>query len=412
MKVVHINTSQSGGAALCAIRIHNALKRQGVESKMIFAQGKKSEDFDVLSLEEYPWSKNWLFRKLQAIACKLHLWPRYEHLIHELNISRNNAGSYSFFTLPLSQYKTLVNHPWIKEADIIHLHWICDFMDYPSFFCTINKPIVWTLHDENPGIGGFLYQGDFKEDYSSLDKECYAIKKKTLERTNNINLVAISGVMQKFIDNNSLLKRFPTTLIHNGIVDDSFLPKDKTKSRRDLGLPESGRKIFLFSSYYLWNERKGLLQLISALEQIDFNEKPILVCIGHYDREPQSEKIDFVYPGLIKDNEDLLSTYYSAADFFIMSSFQESFGQTPLEAMACGTPVVGFPCGVNPELINERNGVVCDDYTIESLVSGIRRAIDNQYDPEEIRRHVILQYSYDLISKKYLELYKKVQKES
>ena len=37
----------------------------------------------------------------------------------------------------------------VKEADIIHLHWVGDFVDLPSLSKKVNKPIVWTLHDEN-----------------------------------------------------------------------------------------------------------------------------------------------------------------------------------------------------------------------------------------------------------------------
>ena len=41
----------------------------------------------------------------------------------------------------------------------------------------------------------------------------------------------------------------------------------------------------------------------------------------------------------------MLSTIYSAADVFVIPSLQESFGQTVIESLACGTPVVGFASG-------------------------------------------------------------------
>ena len=48
--------------------------------------------------------------------------------------------------------------------------------------------------------------------------------------------------------------------------------------------------------------------------------------------------------GTIK-NDRLLSLIYSAADVYVIASLQESFGQTVIESMACGTPVVGFASG-------------------------------------------------------------------
>jgi hypothetical protein len=44
----------------------------------------------------------------------------------------------------------------VMKADIIHLHWIADWLDYTTFFGAVKKPIVWTFHDENPFRGIIL----------------------------------------------------------------------------------------------------------------------------------------------------------------------------------------------------------------------------------------------------------------
>lgn len=410
MKIVHINTYQSGGAAICAIRIHNSLRNLGVDSKMLFAQGEKNEVFDVLQPEPYVWSDNYFLRKCQVLACKLHLWPKYEYLSYKLDIIKGKGGD-SFFTIPLSRYKNIVTHPWVEEADIIHLHWVSGFIDYPSFFRLINKPIVWTLHDENPGLGGFHYTTSQevakKELYDSLNKKCLDIKIKAYTQFHNFHLVAISSVMKSFIQRNDVLRMYPVSSIFNGIDECQFNKKNKTESRIDLSLPTDNRKVFLFSSFNIWEERKGLKELIIALEHIDFDYKPTLVCLGMYDTKPKSEKIDFICPGLV-DDKNLMSKYYSAADFFLMPSFQESFGQTPVESMSCGTPVVAFPSGIIPELIRDYNGVICRDYTVESLSDGIKCAMSRKYDSKIIREDIVTRFSYKIISQQYLDLYKRI----
>ncbi|TAE46946.1 MAG: hypothetical protein EAY69_07690, partial [Cytophagales bacterium] len=68
------------------------------------------------------------------------------------------------FTFTESAYNILSHH-LVKEADIIHLHWVAHFLDYASFFKKINKPVVWTLHDKNPLNGGFHYDIYFLEEY-------------------------------------------------------------------------------------------------------------------------------------------------------------------------------------------------------------------------------------------------------
>ncbi len=53
-----------------------------------------------------------------------------------------------------------------------------------------------------------------------------------------------------------------------------------------------------------------------------------------------------------------LKYYYSAADVFISTPWYEPFGITPLEAMACGTPVIGANVGgIKHTVVDERNGL-------------------------------------------------------
>jgi len=89
----------------------------------------------------------------------------------------------------------------------------------------------------------------------------------------------------------------------------------------------------------------------------------------------------------------------------MMPSFQEGFAQVPLEALACGVPVVAFPCSGTEELINNRNGVRTSDFTVNSLSEGIKQALLTNYDKKWIRKDIITRYGVSYIIDKYLDIY-------
>jgi glycosyltransferase involved in cell wall biosynthesis len=163
--------------------------------------------------------------------------------------------------------------------------------------------------------------------------------------------------------------------------------------------------MFLFAAQDIHEDRKGLKELIGALEELKI-PNTLLVCLGNF-IAIHNASFEIRCEGFVGNNR-LQSLYYSAADFFVLPSFQEAFCQTPIEAMACGTPVVAFPCSGASDLINEDNGVVCEYFTADALANGIKTAMSREYDPKIIREDVINRFSYDKIAQQYIELYKKV----
>jgi glycosyltransferase involved in cell wall biosynthesis len=146
--------------------------------------------------------------------------------------------------------------------------------------------------------------------------------------------------------------------------------------------------------------------LIEALDKMDVPNK-MLVCIGMSFEPIQEASFPIILTGLLT-SYTRLSKYSSAADYFISNSYEETFGQTLLESLACGTPVITTPCSGSHDLINQENGVVCSDFTVEALVECIKLAMSREYNPTKIREDVINRFSYDKIAQQYIELYKKV----
>lgn len=406
MKVIHLCTTLEGGAGLCAARIINSTKALGIDVKAIVAHGERSEHADVIT-PEYSWSDNWFKRKCQSLLCRMGYWPSKQRIVDIINNEIEKYPHTGVFTSPVTLYENLTKHPWLKEADIVHLHWVGNFLDYESFFKTVNKPVVWTIHDQNPGLGGFhlTYWKDIApKDLKKLDDKLMTIKKMAYRQAHDLTLVAISQEMCNYFQNNSILKGIPFVKINNGIEPDKFIVLDKRKCREVLDIhPQS--KVFLFCANNIHQDIKGLDKLIIALESMQI-PNILLICIGHYKSIPKAS-FKIRCEGYVGNNR-LQSIYYSAADFFVLASSLEAFAQVPLEAMSCGTPVVAFPCGVIPELINDMNGITCKDFTVESLAESIQTAMNRNYDRETIRKDVVERFSYDKIAKQYIDLYKSV----
>lgn len=409
MKVLHITTSDFGGAGLCVLRIHTSLLELGIDSKVLVA--KKRSDLPTVFLAEktglntYSPPKNKILWKIAKVMRRRGLF-----LTQLENYQRSVAclENKTIFTFPLSNYD-LSLHPLVIDADIIHLHWVADFIDYPTFFRSIEKPIVWTFHDENIAFGGFHYKRERDKYYDqckNTEEDLVNIKREALSNArSNITIIALSEMMKSFCERVPLLSSFPVEIIHNGVDYERFSPINKSFAKQVFCIPED-RIVFGFCSVDLSEKRKGLEELIRALERLDIIGKVTLMCAGT-GNIPVHTGLNIIKAGSI-NNERIMSLFFSAVDYFVMPSFQEAFAQTPLEAMACGVPVIAFPCSGTIDLINDTNGVICDNFTVDSLYQGIVKAMESSYNPIEIRQDVIKRFSPFVIAQQYTDVYRRM----
>jgi glycosyltransferase involved in cell wall biosynthesis len=110
------------------------------------------------------------------------------------------------------------------------------------------------------------------------------------------------------------------------------------------------------------------------------------------------------------NNQEELAEFYTIADVFVICSKQENFPTVCIEALSCGTPVVGFNNGGSSETAPNPIGEFVQDGDLDSL----RRAIINHYKTPELSMKCIT-YSKEHYSKKvmyshYLELYNNLLK--
>lgn len=399
LKVLHICTTDKGGAGLCCLRIHKALLDEGIDSKVL-TLNKKSKNvpgvYQYGNIRRYgTWS---MFFKAEANKM-LRIIGIYFTDRSRIKTIHKHTGIVT--TLPISTFD-LTQNPLVQEADIIHLHWIGNFVDLPSFFKKIKKPVVWTLHDENLFHGIFHYDpGKYKDD--PIEKKYYQIKKWAVGNADRLGIVFLSKMMYDKFANESIIKGRPTTIINNSVDYNKFHPIDKAKARKVFEIPND-KIVFSFVTGRIGNPRKGLNILSETLQKMNIDNAYILAAGNDADYTPAP----LVHPvGTMTDSESL-SAAYSCSDYFVMPSSQEAFGLTSLEAMACGVPAIVFPVGCCMDLINPQNGVCTKGFTPNDLEAALRQAMNTKYEADAIRQDVINRFSPSAIANKYIAFYNRM----
>ncbi len=112
-----------------------------------------------------------------------------------------------------------------------------------------------------------------------------------------------------------------------------------------------------------------------------------------------NEQIQYIGPV----NDEQKNTLLQNAKAFLMPIlWNEPFGIVMAEAMACGTPVIGFNRGSVPEVVeNAITGYVCKD--INEMIEGINNI--HTLSRLKVREAAVNRFSDKVISRNYLELY-------
>ncbi|HJO55619.1 MAG TPA: glycosyltransferase family 1 protein [Candidatus Scalindua sp.] len=165
--------------------------------------------------------------------------------------------------------------------------------------------------------------------------------------------------------------------------------------------------------------RKNIITLISAFKKL--REKGFetykLVIAGErgwlYEQifkevERNDLKNEIIFMGVVRDED--LPTLYNCAEVFVYPSLYEGFGLPPLEAMACGIPVITSNASSLPEVVGNA-GIMVDSRDDNSLCE----AMYNVLKDEELRCHMIKKgliraklFSWEKVAKEILEIHKEL----
>ena len=412
LKVVHLNSYENnGGAGRAASRLVSALQHEGLDASLWV-----NYSFEAHS-SQHNFSKGLLPKFITAVQIIL------ERILTKTRIkSVKTPFSIPFFGKDISR------HPALKEADIIHLHWINHAFLRPKDLAKLqklNKPIVWTFHDSNAFTGGCHVRyacTHFEQSCGNcpivkqpapqdLSQHLWKSKKQAYNGL-ALQVIAPSQWMAQSAKKSSLFAKSPIHIIPNTLNTQVFSPSDKALAREKLGLPADA---FLILSGFMPSsndKHKGADLLVEALGIFGQSNEVELVVFGNR-RAGDLPDFDLktTFLGTITE-EEKLAICYAAADVFVTPSIEDNLPNTVLESLACGTPVVAFTTGGIPDMVKHRhNGYLAPGASPEELAKGlawVKNYADKAALSKAARQTVLSTFSETVVAKQHIKLYQSI----
>jgi D-inositol-3-phosphate glycosyltransferase len=203
-------------------------------------------------------------------------------------------------------------------------------------------------------------------------------------------------------------------IIPCGFSDAEFYPIKKEIARRITRLPQNDHVLLQLGRMV---PRKGIDNVIRSLAYLpECNKNYRLVIVGG---ESELEKSD-EYQRLMsiaaelgiqnkveftgRKDREMLKYYYAAADIFITTPWYEPFGITPLEAMACGTPVIGANVGgIKYSVVDDITGALVSPNDPPALAQKVHDILSDPYRMEEMGQKAIEHVNTNFTWKKVAE---------
>ena len=404
-RIVHLWKSDylgGGGGAVAMYRLHNYLRRFGLDSKII-CETKTTESEHVSLISRW--------RRLESIL---------ERLTTRLGL--NDIHRISSFKVG--------REPVFLNSEITHFHGIhSGFISYLFLpYLTKMHPTVFTLQDMWCLTGHCFYSYDCEKWKTGCGKCPYPNVPASIKRDGthiewllkkwsyNRSKLAIVGVSKWLAElaRQSILNSFPIYHIPYGIDIELYKPLEKSVCRSVLGIPQN-KKVLMFSAISMKDQRKGGELLLKALKILPekLKKDTVILLLGHMGESiAEAAGIEAINLGYIS-NDMIKAAVYSSADLFILPTRAEAFGIVIIESFACGTPVVAFDVGGVPETVRHGiTGYLAKRESYEDLSSGIIQLLDDKARLNQIKENcrdiAVKEYSMDLYIKRHVKLYQDV----
>lgn len=377
-----------GGASKMAVNLYEALKQRNFNSKI--ATGGPvlfNEDFLQIPKKTFSHDKNmWesfffsLCRKTAPLIGKIKGTGQITNILYNLGkpscLIKNLRGIENFANYPgtWSFFDSLDPFPNIVHCHNLHGKYF-DLSILP--YLSRKVPVVVTLHDEWMFTGHCAYSLDCDlwktgcgkcpdlKRYSAIWRDTTAYNSKQKHDIYKRSKLHIATPSQWLLDRAKQSILAPAInsshVINNGINLEIFTPGDKANARKKLSLPHDVHVVLFIASNAKKSVYKDYPTLEKAIHTIasekKLEKKVLVLVIGEMSENIYLNNVTIEFKPYIQN--ELLPSYLHAADLFVHATNSDNYPTTVLEALACGTPVVGANVGGVPEqIVEDKTGLL------------------------------------------------------
>lgn len=306
----------------------------------------------------------------------------------------------------LKTYSWYLSMPFrLKNMDVDIIH---NMSQAPTFFGFDTQNIL-TIHDLTPFI---------VPEYHPLSRSLLykALLGRTLKFADRI--IAVSEQTKKDLINAMNVPEEKIKVIYEA-ANEQFMPMDKAYCRNSLSRYNITDPFILYVGTL--EPRKNIPKLIKAfykIKKLGINHKLVIAGKKGWNYKEIFETIknlklqtDVLFTGYMPEED--LPILYNAADLFVYPSLYEGFGLPPLEAMACGTPVITSNTSSLPEVVGDA-GVIVDPCNVGGLANVMYEVLINESLREDMRTKGLERarmFSWERTAKETLQAYEGLKNE-
>ena len=403
-RVLHLSTyGANSGAGVAALRLLEAERSYGLDAELLLMAPNSEPLAGVHALGNDR-------RLYRAWQCKLWSERAFVALLNGFN--REQTFKTSLGRLGISMRAL---RPYLAKVDLIHLHWTQHaFLSLRTLeeLCKLGLPVVITLHDYwwAQGIEQMETKpGELSAPLRRLDRQVRQ-RKAELMAHYPIHWVTVSSSLANEVSRSSIVPRLGISTIGNVLSTQYY---QQAQMRETNATNEQALYQILFVATRVDDPIKGWSYLTAAMQQLaelagEQRAQMQLTLVGTLSDRTLLKQIPIPvrHLGSISDAERLRSLY-SESSVLISTSERESFGQTLLEALACGMPVIARDSGGPADIVTDGvNGTLVAHDTPQEMATALWQHFTGatEYQSEACRASA-QRFAPTAIAQQYAQLY-------
>lgn len=400
--ILFLSTNDTlGGAAMVTHRLASALRRMGVDARMLVGR-KDGDDAWVAQVGSFR-------RKVAKVAERAEIF------------ASNGFDRADLWKVSTARFGAAVaSHPWVAEADAIVLGWVNQgFLSLGQLrrICEMKKPVVWWMHDLWCATGichlpagctryelgcGRCPLLHWERRMGDLSRFVWE-RKMDIFRRYPIRFLAVSHWQREQCLKGSLLRGMDIEVLGHAFPVEEFTTEPSEGS-------DCGKLRIVMGAARLDDPVKGLPVAIEALnllaqEHPELAARSEAVFFGGLADAHAFDALRFPYSYVGRMAHDELRNLYATATVVLSTSRFETMGATLMEGMAAGATPVTFGVGGQPDIVTHgENGYIADYGSAQSVAHCLRLALESPFPRAEQHASVASRFSEKVIAGRLLRI--------